>query len=205
MEPAITRLDEHLETHALALEILNHLRDPHSAFVHWRSRNITTHHVFDAMQRAYTYWSGTWIHEETHEPWCRYFALDLQMLLAIAVDSSWFTSQQHSELEEMLKDVVCGAEMKSGSLDIAGLKTVLASKEEHISSLQRNYHEKQKECASLKEELAEIQARVQGAMDSLSLSMRVQVNNLADRGPGSIPGGGVRMLNNQVPTPSPGP
>ena len=27
LEPAITRLDEHLETHALSLEILNHLRD----------------------------------------------------------------------------------------------------------------------------------------------------------------------------------
>ena len=131
MEPAIQRLDEHLECHALALEILNHLRDPHSAFVHWRARNISTHHVFDSTERAYRcatelrtplvrwwilsddrYWSTTWIHEENHEPWCRYFGLDLQMLLSVAVDSSWFTSQQHSQLEEMLKDVVCGSEMK---------------------------------------------------------------------------------------------
>jgi len=203
LEPAITRLDEHLETHLLALEILNHLRDPHSAFVHWRARNITTHHVFDALKRAYIYWSTTWVHEETHEPWCRYFALDLQMLIAVAVDSSWFTSQQHSELEEMLRDVVCGAEMKSGQLDIAGLKTVLASKEEHVNSLQRQLHEKNKECASLKQELAEIQARVQGAMDSLSLSMRVQVNNLSDsRNPGSPQ---QKLLNNSFPTPAPAP
>ena len=53
MEPAIQRLDEHLECQALALEILNHLRDPHSAFVHWRARNISTHHVFDSIERAY--------------------------------------------------------------------------------------------------------------------------------------------------------
>ena len=116
LEPAITRLDEHLETHALALEILNHLRDPHSAFVHWRARNITTHHVFDALKRAYNYWSTTWAHEETHEPWSRYFGLDLQMLLGVAVDSSWFTSQQHSELEEMLKVHATGYPVFADSL-----------------------------------------------------------------------------------------
>ena len=41
------------------------------------------------------------------------------MLLAVSVDSSWFTSQQHSQLEEMLKDVVCGSEMKVRQLWLA--------------------------------------------------------------------------------------
>merc|ERR1711907_31909 len=206
LEPAITRLDEHLETHALSLEILNHLRDPHSAFVHWRARNISTHHVFDSIERAYRYWGTTWIHEENHEPWCRYFGLDLQMLLAVAVDSSWFTSQQHSQLEEMLKDVVCGSEMKSSTLDIAGLKTVLASKEEHLGQLKRALGERDKEVASLREELSELQARVQGAIDSLHLGLRVQVNSsgmpVSDPASGQT-AAGLRMLNNQVPGPTP--
>jgi len=119
------------------------------------------------------------------------------MLLAVAVDSSWFTGQQHSELEEMLKDVVCGAEVKSGALDIAGLKTVLASKEEHVSSLQKQLEEKNKECSSLKEELAEVQARVSGAIESLSLSLKVQVNHGYD----GIGGPRPHLLNNSMPTP----
>ena len=53
LEPAIARLDEHLDTHALSLEILNHLRDPHSAFMHWRARNINTAHVFESLRNAY--------------------------------------------------------------------------------------------------------------------------------------------------------
>lgn len=152
-------------------QILNHLRDPHSAFVHWRARNITTNHVFEALKRAYrclhipclltaslySWREGragsvpagtqhrqprmvlsptsvclsvigappgcmrkptnhgahtssqhqqrctTMSHLSTRPHsflltpvWyrCRYFGLDLQMLLAVAVDSSWFTSQQ---------------------------------------------------------------------------------------------------------------
>jgi len=97
--------------------------------------------------------------------------------------------------------VVAGAETKSGALDVAGLKTVLASKEEHIGSLQKQLHEKNKESVSLKEELAEVQARVAGAIESLSLSLKVQVNSLSNDplGPNSQP----RLLNNNVPTPGP--
>lgn len=189
--------------------------------MHWRARNISTHHVFDSIERAYRYWGTTWIHEENHEPWCRYFGLDVQMLLSVSVDSSWFTSQQHSQLEEMLKDVVCGSEMKSGALDIAGLKTVLASKEEHLGQVKRALGERDKEVASLREELSELQARVQGAIDSLHLGLRVQVNStggpvaggpgamgdasLTDRLVGALPSSaGLRLLNNQVPAPGPG-
>lgn len=87
-------------------------------------------------------------------------------------------------------------QIEAGQAGLGQMKTALGARD--------------KEVASLREELSELQARVQGAIDSLHLGLRVQVNSSGMPSSGmpssDQPGpsaAGLRMLNNQVPVPSP--
>lgn len=99
---------------------MQHLRDPESAFVHWKARSLTVDDVYRAICRAFTYWRDIWRKLPVHDEWNKCYELDLKMLLAVAVDSSWFNPAQHTELSAALRLVAAafssgdpGAEKKT--------------------------------------------------------------------------------------------